>query len=171
MLFNHLLIAGKLEENAKIFSVLLSNKTSEEFLWRPAQGKWNLLEIVSHLFDEECDDFRARTKHTLSTPELPLPKTDPQGWVKERNYAANDYAITLKKFLSERKNSVQWLRDLKNPDWGKTHHHPKIGPITAKLFLVNWHAHDLLHMRQIIRTQFELLKQTGGEKLDYAGDW
>ena len=168
---DHLLIANKLEENAKTFDHLLRKKSKSEIIWRSAPEKWNLLDIVSHLLDEEKEDFRARVKHVLETPEFPMPKIDPAGWVTSRNYSDNDFSKTLQSFLEERKRSIEWLRALKSPDWNRTYLHEKMGALPAKMFLINWHAHDLLHMRQIIRIDFEHTQNKFSEKLDYAGNW
>ncbi len=72
------IIIEELDKNRFVFENLLKNKNEEEYLWKPSPDKWCLLEIICHLYDEEREDFRARTKHTLETPNEPLPKIDPQ---------------------------------------------------------------------------------------------
>jgi hypothetical protein len=49
--------------------------------------------------------------------------------------------------------------------------HPELGMLRAKIFLANWLAHDYLHIRQIIRYQFEYLKVKTEVDLNYAGNW
>lgn len=169
--FNHLEIANHLSENLPVFRDLLRNMTTAESLYRPAPEKWCALEIVCHLVDEEREDFRARTRHVLEQPDAPLPSIDPVGWVTSRQYLTKDYHQALAEFLNERAASVHWLQSLKDPDWNRTHHHPRFGPMSAKMFLVNWLAHDLLHIRQIIRLKYDYLATTSGEPLKYAGDW
>jgi hypothetical protein len=46
-----------------------------------------------------------------------------------------------------------------------------VGPISADLFLVNWVAHDLHHLRQLINLRYAYLKSLSNEPLDYAGTW
>ena len=43
--------------------------------------------------------------------------------------------------------------------------------MTARLFLVNWLAHDELHLRQLIRYDYLSLQSDSGEDLSYAGTW
>ncbi len=43
--------------------------------------------------------------------------------------------------------------------------------MSAQLFLNNWLAHDLLHIRQILSIKFNYLKENTEEPLNYAGDW
>jgi hypothetical protein len=168
---DHLKIANELLKNKDVFKELLNDLTKEEYLWKPQPDKWCLLEVVCHLYDEELEDFRARTKHVLENPTQPLPPTDPPGWVLERNYIQQNYTDTLNKFLKERDESVKWLQSLKSPKWNNEYQHPKMGPLKAKMFLVNWPAHDYLHIRQITKLKFDYLKNITGENLNYAGDW
>jgi len=160
-----------LNKNKKVFQSLLS-KTGIKFqIWRPAENKWNLHEIVCHLLDEEIFDFKARVKHTLEIPGQPMPSINPAGWVKEKNYAAWNFEETLKKFLTERTESIVYLKTLQGVNWKNEHHHPMLGVITAEQFLVNWLAHDYLHIRQINRYQYLYLKEKSGVDLSYAGEW
>ena len=167
----HNKIINELNRNKSVFKELLTNVTEEEYLWKSSPEKWSMLEIVCHLFDEEREDFRARTKHVLETPGLPLPPIDPAGWVQQRKYIAQNYAGKLKDFLNERNDSIKWLQSLKNPEWDNAYNHPKFGKMTAKMFLSNWLAHDYLHIRQIVRLKFNYLKHLSNEPLNYAGDW
>ncbi|MBL0104172.1 MAG: DinB family protein [Bacteroidetes bacterium] len=165
------IIIPELERNIEVFRTLLEGLTEEVYHWRFLEGKWTLLEIVCHLYDEECDDFRARVKHTLETPLVAMPPIDPSGWVLSREYSRQNFDEKLKLFLSERKKSVEWLRILKDPIWDNTYHHPSLGPLTASMFLANWLAHDYLHIRQIMRLKYEYTKAKTGENLNYAGAW
>lgn len=164
-------IIQELSKNREIFKILLTGQSREEYLWKQNRNKWCLLEIICHLYDEEREDFRARTKSVIETPGKSLVAFDPLGWVKDRNYLEKDYEPTLTSFLLEREHSVNWLRSLESPEWNNEHNHPKLGPMSAKLFLSNWLAHDYLHIRQIIKLKFDYLKEITGESLNYAGDW
>ena len=164
-------ITSKLAVNHDIFKQLLSGKTEQEYLWRPYPEKWNLLETVCHLLDEEREDFRARVQQTLEAPSAGLKSINPTGWVLERNYASQDYQKTLDVFLKERNASVAWLRSLKDVNWENAYQHPKLGSMSAKLFLTNWLAHDYLHIRQITRYNYHFLQQQTAIDLQYAGIW
>lgn len=168
---NHSELIPELEKNKQVFDALLNGVSNAMRLWRPADDKWNLHEIVCHLLDEEIYDFRARVKHVLENPDKPMPPIDPQGWVKEKDYAAWDYAETLQRFLIERGDSLSYLKGLQNPYWKQVHQHPKLGEISAGSFLFNWLAHDYLHIRQVNRYQYQYLKVVSGIDLSYAGDW
>ena len=168
---DHNRVIENLKTNRDVFSALLVNKHEYEYLWKPNATKWCLLEVVCHLYDEEREDFRARVKHTLETPNEPLTMFDQIAWVQDRKYIEQDYNQMVEKLLDERNNSITWLKSLKYPSWGNAYHHPKLGPLSAEHFLANWLAHDFLHIRQIVGLQFQYLKVTSENDLSYAGSW
>ena len=164
-------IISELENNYQVFKSLFSNQTKTTYLWRPKPDKWNLLEIVCHLYDEELDDFRYRTQHILEHPEKPMPSIDPTGWVLSRNYADQYYHERLSALLEARQKSIAWLRALKDPKWDNYYTHPVFGKVSAQLYLNNWLAHDYLHIRQVMALKFAYLEVEGKESLAYAGGW
>jgi hypothetical protein len=164
-------IIDQLARHGDVFRAHFTGLSAQEVRWKPSPEKWCALEIVCHLYDEERDDFRARLMHVLTTPDAPLPATDPSGWMIHRRYLDQDFDTALRNFLEERDRTVTWLRTLTNAPWTNAHPHPRVGPISADLFLVNWVAHDLHHLRQLINLRYEYLKSLSNEPLDYAGTW
>lgn len=167
--FDH--IVDSLEANISTFHALLSGLDTKLIKWRIDDDRWCLQEIVCHLLDEEREDFRLRCKITLEQPGEEPPRIDPEEWVTSRKYMEKDYANTLQLFLDERRDSVEWLRSLQDPNWSNGFKHRIYGMMTASMFLTNWLGHDLLHIRQIIRTRFAWLQMTTDEDLRYAGEW
>ncbi|MBX7095791.1 MAG: DinB family protein [Flavobacteriales bacterium] len=168
---NQQVIISALSANAGIFKSLLSGLEDEQIHFKQTEDKWSLLEIVCHLHDEELEDFRARTKLALFSPESPLVSIDPQAWVKSRNYAAQNFNERLEAFLHEREVSVQWLQQLENPNWSSAYVHPKFGAMSSNMFLSNWLAHDYLHIRQILAVKHHYLAAYCKEDIGYAGTW
>ncbi|MBT8256324.1 MAG: DinB family protein [Bacteroidia bacterium] len=164
-------IVSELARNKAVFEGLLTGLDQEAYLWKVQPDKWCLLEIICHLYDEEREDFRARVRLVLESPEEHHPSIDPQAWVKSRKYIEQDFQSKLESFLKEREISVAWLESLEDPKWHNTYNHPKVGPLTAGFFLSNWLAHDYLHIRQITRLKYDYLGHTSGNVLDYAGNW
>jgi DinB superfamily len=168
---DHQKIIEALEMNEGIFRHILAPDLPMDIHWRPKPGKWNLLEVACHLRDEEVFDFRSRTEHVLEYPELPMPTFNPLDWIIDHKYAEQDFLTVVTDFIRERKSSIQWLQGLKNPEWKNVYEHPKIGAMSAELFLTNWLAHDYLHIRQINRMHYHFLKEFTGINLQYAGDY
>ena len=168
----HLEVIQQLQRNAATFRTLLEGQSPAEYTWRPAPGKWCLLEIVCHLYDEEREDFRARVRHVLEKPTQPMTPIFPVNWVAERQYIEQDYDKMVQKFLQTRAESITWLHSLRQPAWNNVYQHPELGPLSAQLFLSNWLAHDYLHFRQINRLKYAYLETVlNTEPLDYAGNW
>ena len=168
---NHKEIITRLSANTVVFKALLNGLSKDEYLFKPAEDKWCILEVVCHLHDEEREDFRARLKHVLDSPDKPLPSIDPVAWVKERNYIEQNYEQLLEKFLNERDDSIMWLQLLKSPKWTNAYRHPKFGPLSAEMFLANWVAHDYFHFRQITNLKYFYLMEISEQNLNYAGTW
>ena len=162
---------AELSRNLAVFQSLLSGLSKEEYQWRWQEDKWCLQEIVCHLYDEEREDFRQRTKSVLEDPSRQLPLFDPTAWVKDRDYMGQQYEKVLQNFLKERRTSIDWLESLSDPKWDNAFQHHKLGPLSAGFFLSNWVANDYLHIRQILNLKYMYLKEATGYRLDYAGHW
>lgn len=164
-------ILRQLKQNKDVFISLLKGVDKDMYLWKQAPEKWCLLEIVCHLYDEECEDFRYRTQWILEKPNTIPPPISPVEWVTKRHYMQQDYNTMLQKFLNERDKSIEWISSLENPAWENSYVHPKMGKLTAKHFYDNWLAHDYLHFRQITKLKFDYLNHFSEEDLYYAGKW
>ena len=169
---HHIAIARQLTQQAETIRTLVEHVTTEQARWKPSAEEWSILEVINHLYDEEREDFRQRIDYLLYKPdEVPSP-IDPQGWVTARAYNERDLAASLDNFLTERKWSTAWLHNLREPNWATRYTHPSGFTVTAYEFLVNWAAHDLLHLRQLIELHYAWhQKQVGEVSLAYAGDW
>ena len=165
------LLIDRLARHGEVFRALFNGLTSDELHWRPAPDKWCALEVLCHLHDEEREDFRARLKHVLESPEEAMPKIDPAAWVTERKYIEQDFASMLEKFLRERSRSIAWLHGLADAPWSNAYMHPKVGPVGCHLLLTNWVAHDLHHVRQLVNLRYAYLSLHSNVPLDYAGTW
>ena len=164
-------IISLLQENRLVFKAMLEAVPEGLYHWRPEAGKWCILEIVCHLLDEEREDFRPRVQLALNHGKGDLISINPVGWVLERDYKGQDYAIMLQRFLEERDLSSDWLESLENPDWTGAFQHSDLGKMSAHQLLANWLAHDYHHIRQINSLKYSWLKKYSGEDLSYAGNW
>jgi hypothetical protein len=169
---NYNYIIEKLEGNASTFKSLLENISDEQARWKPSPQKWSLLEVTNHLYDEEREDCRQRIKNVLEDPAKTWSPVDPENWAIEREYNKREMNESLDNFLEERQKSVEWLKSLSSPNWKVIHNHPKLGEMSAEKLLLNWLAHDYLHVRQISFLNWSYLSQKAPQiDLNYAGDW
>ena len=162
----------RLRRNRSMFEHLLGDVEDGHALVRPEPGKWNLLEVVNHLLDEERLDFRARIDLLVRRPGEPWPPIDPEGWVVAHGYAERDYAESVSAFLGERDQSLAWLTALEEPDWSGSYAHAQFGDLRAGDLLASWLVHDYLHLRQIARIQASIVADlVPGFSPAYAGPW
>ncbi len=150
-------LANQLEASGRILCDLFADVGDDELRWRPAPGKWSMLEVLVHLWDEEKEDFRHRLALTLEDPGRDWSPIDPEGWVRERRYNQRDPAEALEGFRRERTASLAWLRSLETPDWDRGREHPALGVLRAGDLMAAWTAHDYLHIRQITNLRIDYL--------------
>lgn len=137
--------------------------------WKPSKSEWSILEVICHLCDEEKEDFRIRLANLLSNPENAWKPIDPEGWVLERNYLAENHIEKVREFLLERQKSINWLSSLIEPQWQNTKTHPELGSMTAEDMLFAWLTHDLRHIQQLSRLRISYLQVNCSEAIRYAG--
>ncbi len=163
---------ARLTSSAEAVAALARDVSPEQARWKPTADDWSILEVICHLYDEEREDFRMRTRLTLESPQVDWPPINPQGWVAERGYNQREPAAALEAFLGERRDSLAWLKGLKDPDWNSTHTHPQFGSAKAGEMLSAWVAHDHLHLRQLNELHWQWLARTAPQSsLEYAGGW
>jgi len=165
-------VSARLAASAHAIEALVATVEPDLARFRPAPGKWSILEILGHLVDEERLDFRARIESTLARPDDAWPAIDPERWVREQDFNAHTIDALLTSFLTERRRSLAWLAGLHGADWGLAHRHPTLGDFTAASLLCAWAAHDVLHIRQIGGVLYAHLSlATTPSRVDYAGAW
>ncbi len=165
-------LISSLARFGSVLPVLVGDISDEDVRWKPPSGNWSILEIVSHLADEEVEDFRVRIKLTLEDPTRDWPPIDPEKAAVDRDYNSAKLNETVERFVRERESSVEFLKGLKSPNWHQSHNHPKFGPIQAGEVLAAWAAHDQLHVRQIAKRLFEISGRDAAPfGTRYAGNW
>jgi hypothetical protein len=157
--------------NRDRIAALAQGIPEEQARWKPDPDSWSILEVISHLADEEEFDFPIRLRMILEKSEKEWPAIDPEGWVTEKKYNDGNLFETLKLYMKLRNDNLVWLESVENPDWELVFEAP-FGEISAGDIYVSWVTHDLLHMRQLVELhRFYLVEQAKPFRLDYAGDW
>jgi uncharacterized damage-inducible protein DinB len=161
----------RFSNNRGVFESLLCDVSLEQARWKPTADKWSMLEVVNHLYDEEREDFRQRLQLTLADPGQSWPPINPREWVETRAYNDRDLAASLKNFLAERDSSLDWLRQLTNPNWQNSNEGPN-GRLSAGDLLAAWLAHDFLHIRQLARLHWQYTGELATPyQTTYGGPW
>jgi len=164
-------ICRQMRNSAEAIRALVNGCPAEQATWKPNATSWSILEVVNHLLDEEREDFRRRIDVLLHRPGEGWFRFNPEQAAVERRYNERDLESSLRDFLALREESLRWLGDLGEVDWTAVQTAP-FGEIRAGDFLASWAAHDILHLRQLVRLKWGYLVQTL-EPYDtrYAGEW
>ena len=161
----------ELQNSTEMIRALLSGITQEEARIKPNPQSWSILEVVCHLYDEECEDFREHLDWILHRQQEEWHHIDPQGWVIERKYNEQAFGEMQKKFFAERTRSLEWLQGLSEANW-ETSHTSQFGTMKAGDMLASWVAHDNLHIRQLVeRRRSKIENLIKPYSIEYAGDW
>ena len=159
-------VIRQLSASAQAMRALLENVPEEQAQWKPGPESWSLQEVMGHIYNEERLDFRKHLKEMLSDP--------PQAWglfQPEDQAQVTSLRQALAGFLSEREDSLAWLKTLEAPDWKVISQAPW-RPIGAGEVLVSWHEHDYLHLRQINELLHGWNEQQGAPySVAYGGGW
>ncbi len=161
--------AARFAANAEAIERFLSDIDDDCATWKPAEDEWSILEVIGHICDEEKLDFRTRLDYTLNRPGEAWPPFDPLALVQDHAYASKDIHEQLALFLSQRKNSIEWLNSLESPNLDLSYEHARLGALTAGSLLASWLAHDYLHLPQISNLYVGYLSQlVAPHSLTYA---
>lgn len=157
--------------NTEIIRALTANISQDEARIKPTAEDWSILEVISHLHDEEREDFREHLGFILHRQNEEWHQIDPQAWVTSRKYDEQNFIDMQMKFFEERRKSLDWLIDLADADWDITYT-SEFGSVPAGEMFCSWVAHDNLHIRQLVELKrFQIEKLTQPYGIGYAGDW
>ena len=52
---NHQKIKEHLRVNSNVFKYLFQSVSDGQARWKPGEGRWSILEVINHLYDEETE--------------------------------------------------------------------------------------------------------------------
>jgi len=161
----------ELTNSTEMIRGLLVGISQAEAQFKPSPGKWSILEVTCHLYDEEREDFREHLDFILHRQNEEYHAIDPQSWVTERKYNEQNFVEMQEKFFTERKKSLEWLKTLSETVW-ETTYTSQYGSVTAGEMFSCWIAHDNLHVRQLVELRRLYIERiTKPFDLEYAGEW
>ena len=93
-----------------ILHSLLNGLSPQDTRLKPDPESWSILEVLCHLYDEDREDFRTHLDLILNHPGESWPTIDPQAWVKDRKYNAQNFGEMKDKFFAQRAECLGWLK-------------------------------------------------------------
>lgn len=136
-----------LEATPVILRGLMVEISEEDARWKPAEDRFSIAEVLSHLSHTESDCHRVRVDLFLSE-EMPEFESDDAQMHLEL-YRNADPGKELERFEEWRKSNLELLRGLPTEAGDRRALHLAAGEITLSQMLHGWALHDLGHIRQI----------------------
>ncbi len=158
-------------QHAEMIRQLTDGVTPEQACWKPDAETWSILEIINHLYDEECEDFRAHLDVILDKPEEGWGHISPFEWVTARRYNERDLEASVHNFLAERRASLAWLDSLDTPNWEAHIPTPWDSVMRAGDMFASWVIHDQWHIQQLVQIRRAYtIAQVAPYDVRYAGE-
>lgn len=141
-----------LQSTPAVFAEIARGLQPEAWIHRPAEGEWNLIEILAHLRDVDREVNFGRIRSTMQGDNPFLPGANTDQWVQERNYTTEEGTAALMGFTQSRSNLLNLLEGLNTDMLQKPARHAIFGPTNLKELLEFIATHDRTHIRQACNT-------------------
>ncbi len=116
----------------------------------PAEGKWSIREIVSHMTDAEVV-FAFRVRMAIAQSGNALHSMDEQRWAAELHYRDRSVKESIESFRALRENTLSLLQKLSDEELQRFGIHEERGKETVERMAQLYAGHDLNHLEQIGR--------------------
>lgn len=118
---------------------------------RPSEDGWSVNEILAHV--RVCAEVWGKSIATMLTQDQPILRyVSPRTVAKKRNYATQDYPVSLQAFVQQRHDLLQLLAPLDHTAWsrGATFTGTTKGrEQTIYTYVQRMTAHEVAHLAQI----------------------
>jgi hypothetical protein len=136
-----------LEATPAILRGLMSGISGADSRWKPAEDRFSIAEVLSHLSHSEGHCYRARVDRFLSEEMPEFEHDDAQMYLAV--YKNADPHEEFGHFKDQRGANIEFLRGLPAEVGNRKAMHRTAGEITLSQMLREWALHDLGHVRQI----------------------
>jgi hypothetical protein len=152
-----------LAQTPRIIEGLIAAAPPDALTFREADGRWHIVEVLSHMADGEITDWMPRLERILADGGRFLPFDREGGFTRYRGWTAE---ALVGEFGQRRRANLEKLDSfrLTAAHGSMTGIHPEFGPVTLDQLLACWATHDAAHIAQISR----LLTRSFGR---YVGPW
>jgi DinB family protein len=137
----------QLEATPAILRGLMSEISDEDARWKPADDRFSIAEVLSHLSHSEGHCYRARLDRFLAEDRPEFEPDDAQMHLDV--YRNADPEENFGHFKDQRETNVELLRGLPVAAGERKALHLSAGEITLSQMLHEWVLHDIGHIRQI----------------------
>ena len=135
---------------------------------------WGPRQVAEHLLDVEDIAFMDRVRRLVDSGlngERPYIRSiDPPARLVAGGYAERTLEDLLDELERRRAGDVAWLRSLPEGALDNEGDHDRAGIFAARDLIHYWACHDLLHLRQIVRTLQDTLAPFAGNLVVFFED-
>ena len=136
-----------LEATPAILRGLMSEISDDDARWKPAEDRFSIAEVLSHLSHSEGYCYRSRLDRFLAED---LPEFEPDdAQMHLEIYKNADSEEDFAHFEEQRETNIELLRGLSADAGSRKAMHREAGEITLAQMLHEWALHDLGHVRQV----------------------
>ena len=136
-----------LDATPAILRGLMSEISDDDARWKPAEDRFSIAEVLSHLSHSEGYCYRSRLDRFLAED---LPEFEPDdAQMHLEIYKNADSEEDFAHFEEQRETNIELLRGLSADAGSRKAMHREAGEITLAQMLHEWALHDLGHVRQV----------------------
>ena len=136
-----------LQATPAILRGLMAEISEEDARWKPADDRFSIAEVLSHLAHSEGHCYRARLDRFLAEDRPEFEPDDAQMHLDVYRHA--DPEEDFGRFEEQRATNIELLRGLPAATGDRKALHRSAGEITLSQMLHEWALHDIGHIRQI----------------------
>ncbi len=146
------------EKGPRKLAAAVSGLPDKVLRYRPAPGKWCILEIVAHLADVEIV-YSYRMRQMMADKKPVIAPIDQDDWARNLGYLEASVAELVAQYGLNRHHNLRLLRRLKPEDLNKAAWHPELNADLRLEEMVSRLAHhDANHLEQIERLKKDAAK-------------
>lgn len=147
------------EKSPQRIAAAVSGLTDKVLRYKPASGKWSILEILGHLADIEIL-YAYRIRQMLADTNPVIAPVDQDAWTRNLDYLQIAAPEFVALYGLNRHRTVQLLRRLGAPNLEKSAHHPELKRnVTVAEYVAMMSKHGPNHLEQIERLKKEAAQQ------------
>src|SRR5579884_3180957 len=151
-------IIDSAEKDPKRIAAAISGLPDSTLRFKPAAGKWSILEMLAHLGDMEIL-YAYRMRQIIADTNPTIAPIDQDAWAKNLGYMEEKAPELIAQFGLLRHHNLNLLRRVKPEDLEKGAFHPELNRQVTLGEMVDMLArHGPNHLEQIERIK----KQAGG---------
>jgi len=143
------------EKSPKQIAAAVSGLPDKTLRYKPAPGKWCILEILAHLADMEVL-YAYRMRQMLADKQPVLAVIDQDEWARNLGYMETVPAEAVALYGLNRHATLQLLRRLKPGDLEKSAYHPELKKnVDVARYVEMMSGHGPSHLQQIEKLKKE----------------